>query len=154
MDVREAAAKLRAQLEARERLQQKLGGLPEEFQVRYQGWCLAECLREYERHFSLMKLVRNDSVSIFLEYIATLRSHDEKQKLLKTLCRRWAFDTPLSVEEQQILDRGNSAKVSTHESSKAVLGKQTVETRRSCQGGIPLRADVVCCNGFALKAKG
>jgi hypothetical protein len=105
IDVKKAAVLLRAQIEDMNRQQEKLQGLPEEFQRRYRAWCLAECQAEYERDFRFVKLVRNESATLFLECIASLRSKEACLQLVMTLCKRDHSDGALTSEEQLIIDQ-------------------------------------------------
>jgi len=123
IDVKKAAAQLRAQIEAINRQQKKLQGLPEEFQRRYRAWCLTECQAEYFRNFRLVKLIRNPEVFLSLEYIGTLRSEEARVQFVTTLCKRDNSDGALNSDEQRTIERYiQFGKVPFTHSSGDVLG--------------------------------
>ncbi|MGH9741855.1 MAG: hypothetical protein ACRD51_05830 [Candidatus Acidiferrum sp.] len=107
-DIEKASAELRAQMERRGRVQQKLKVPIEVFCQRYRNWCLKECINECLHDFCLVRLVRNGAASLFLDYAETLESIEAKQKLVIALAKRINWKDALTVEElkmcQQFLD--------------------------------------------------
>jgi hypothetical protein len=104
IDVKKAAALLRAQIEDMNRQQDKLQGLPEEFHRRYRAWCLTECQAEYSRNFRFVKLVRNESANSYLVYLSTLPSEEASFQFIMARCKRWENEV-LTAEEQYMDDQ-------------------------------------------------
>jgi hypothetical protein len=123
IDVKKAAALLRAQIEGMNRQQDKLQGLPEEFHRRYRAWCLTECQAEYSRNFRFVKLVRNPGVFLVLEYLGTLQSEEARLQFVTALSKRDNSDVALNSEDQQIIAHYiQFGKVPFAHSSGEVLG--------------------------------
>ena len=104
-DLKKAAADLKAYMDKRSSLQEQLGGAPLEFRQRYRVWCLAECQEEFARDFRLLKMVRNNVVSGFLEYLKTIDSPGEQRNLVLALCKRFHWQELLGAEEQPQIER-------------------------------------------------
>src|SRR5467141_3846992 len=96
-DLKKAAADLKAYMDKRSSLQEQLGGAPLEFRQRYRVWCLAECQEEFARDFRLLKMVRNNVVSGFLEYLKTIDSPGEQRNLVLALCKRFHWQELLGA---------------------------------------------------------
>jgi hypothetical protein len=105
MDIKKQAVQLRTEIGRRNYIREKLKDLPDQLLERYRSWALAECRAEFARGFALVKLVRNDEVLLFLEYLNTLSSVEAQLQFVATVCKRSLSNDPLEPEEQQILEQ-------------------------------------------------
>ncbi len=103
-DLKKAAADLRAEMDKRARRQGELRDVAEVFRQRYRAWCLDECETECARDFRLVRLVRTNAVSVFLDYIGALDSN-ARRRLVVALSKRLNWEESLSSEDQQICER-------------------------------------------------
>jgi len=93
--------KLKQTLEKMSESKGKFAGASREFQTRYFSWCLKECKAEAQRNFGLVRMVRDISSCIFIDYIESLpQGHNEE--VLISLCKAMHGSESLSLKEIEI----------------------------------------------------
>ena len=100
----DAARKLKKNLQDMFQAREKFAGASREFQSRYFSWSLGECTAEFDRDFSLVRLVQDISTSTFFSFIESL-TPKEKGGSLIALCKGMHYPEALSEPEFQLNER-------------------------------------------------